>query len=67
MRQSVSGKNKAKQWQVIPCQGWDVLSGCDGVGSWSVKLSKFLFFKNLVAIAICLKNVTNRLKVPKNM
>jgi len=33
VRHAVTAKQGAKGWQVIPCQGWNILDGCDGVGS----------------------------------
>ncbi|KAI6226170.1 hypothetical protein M3Y99_01316600 [Aphelenchoides fujianensis] len=33
VRHAVTGKGGSKAWQVIPCQGWNILDGCDGVGS----------------------------------
>ncbi|KAH7701747.1 CRE-MLT-8 protein [Aphelenchoides avenae] len=33
VRHAVTGKHGSKGWQVIPCQGWNILDGCDGVGS----------------------------------
>lgn len=43
VRHAVTGKHNSKGWQVIPCQGWNLLDGCDGVGSWS---DFCFFFKN---------------------
>jgi hypothetical protein len=34
VRHAVTNKLGSKGWQVIPCQGWNILDGCDGVGSW---------------------------------
>uniref|UniRef100_A0A914MZG3 Uncharacterized protein n=2 Tax=Meloidogyne incognita TaxID=6306 RepID=A0A914MZG3_MELIC len=33
VRHAVNGKLNSRGWQVIPCQGWNLLDGCDGVGS----------------------------------
>ncbi|VDM50756.1 unnamed protein product [Toxocara canis] len=33
VRHAVTNKQGSKGWQVIPCQGWNILDGCDGVGS----------------------------------
>ncbi|VDO07150.1 unnamed protein product [Haemonchus placei] len=34
VRHAVTNKQGSKGWQVIPCQGWNIIDGCDGVGSW---------------------------------
>uniref|UniRef100_A0A1I7WBT7 Glycosyl hydrolase n=1 Tax=Heterorhabditis bacteriophora TaxID=37862 RepID=A0A1I7WBT7_HETBA len=36
VRHAVTNKQGSKGWQVIPCQGWNIIDGCDGVGSWLV-------------------------------
>lgn len=41
VRHAVTSKSGSKGWQVIPCQGWNILDGCDGVGSWRVFFMKF--------------------------
>uniref|UniRef100_A0A2K6VJD3 Uncharacterized protein n=3 Tax=Onchocerca TaxID=6281 RepID=A0A2K6VJD3_ONCVO len=33
VRHAITNKQGSKGWQVIPCQGWNILDGCDGVGS----------------------------------
>ena len=33
VRHAVTNKHGSKGWQVIPCQGWNIIDGCDGVGS----------------------------------
>lgn len=33
VRHAVTNKQGSKGWQVIPCQGWNFIDGCDGVGS----------------------------------
>lgn len=38
VRHAVTNKLGSKGWQVIPCQGWNILDGCDGVGSWYVSI-----------------------------
>ena len=34
VKQLMETRNGQMTWQTIPCHGWDVLTGCDGVGSW---------------------------------
>jgi len=33
IRHAVVTDTNQKGWQVIPCQGWNILDGCDGIGS----------------------------------
>jgi len=33
IRHAVATSDSQKGWQVLPCQGWNLLDGCDGVGS----------------------------------
>ena len=34
VRHAVKTASGQRGWQVIPCQGWDILTGCEGIGSW---------------------------------
>lgn len=62
VRHAVTNKGGTKGWQVIPCQGWNILDGCDGVGSWYALpdpqsltngLCSIVFFSSLAAIVTC--------------
>jgi hypothetical protein len=46
-KQLMETQNGQMVWQTIPCHGWDVLTGCDGVGSWSVHVHESAYFKFL--------------------
>jgi len=34
IRQAVLDKRNKKAWEAIPCTGWNIIDGCEGVGSW---------------------------------
>lgn len=35
---SAKGKGRNHQWELIPCNGWDLATGCGGGGSWFLLL-----------------------------
>ena len=37
VKQLMETRGGQMTWQTIPCHGWDVLTGCDGAGSWLVR------------------------------
>lgn len=56
----MTNKQGSKGWQVIPCQGWNILDGCDGVGSW---YSFYIQMSHLISESSIIEKIETRIKI----